>query len=319
MPGSARHSAPPRAPLPTAPRVGVSLVSVASSSPMTMCIAAAAKVPLSQEFNREGPTMKSFSDLLEQHVTRVGIPIRTISKQSKIPHQTLYNWLNGARPRRSRFLKTELNCLADALGLDSEERDELLRAAGCLPQTTRPTTGEVPKMADHSTIPRGWFAAGHSPNAFDMGVMRAEGVDDVGALFLRALPAPPGFGTLMQNFRAEKYLGVRIRFSAETMSIGIVDWAGLWMRVDDDKRESPSFDNMGDRPIKGTTEWTRHDVVLDVPANAVLIAFGVLLDGEGEVRIRNLIFEVVGRDVPTTGKGPTRPQYPDEPLNLDIA
>ena len=107
-------------------------------------------------------------------------------------------------------------------------------------------------MYDHKTIPKGWFPAGHSPKAFDMGVHRTE--HEPPAMFVRALPSPPGFGTVMQTFAAQRYLNQRIRFSAEVRATGVTEWAGLWMRVDDDKHESPSFDNMSDRPIVGTTD-----------------------------------------------------------------
>ena len=37
-----------------------------------------------------------------------------------------------------------------------------------------------------------------------------------------------------------------------------------------------SFDNMQDRSIRGTTDWTRYDVVLNVPENAAMMKFGFL-------------------------------------------
>ncbi len=57
---------------------------------------------------------------------------------------------------------------------------------------------------------------------------------------------------------------------------------------------------MGDRPIKGTSEWKKYDVVLDVPSNSAAINFGILLAGTGEVWVSNLKFEVVDDSVPTT-------------------
>jgi len=41
-----------------------------------------------------------------------------------------------------------------------------------------------------------------------------------------------GFGTLMQDFRADHYQGKRVRFSAFVKTEAAQDWAGLWMRVD---------------------------------------------------------------------------------------
>ncbi len=57
---------------------------------------------------------------------------------------------------------------------------------------------------------------------------------------------------------------------------------------------------MGNRPIKGTTDWKKYKVVLDVPSNSNLINIGILLSGKGEVWVSNLKFEIVDKTVPTT-------------------
>jgi hypothetical protein len=118
----------------------------------------------------------------------------------------------------------------------------------------------------------------------------------------------------MQDFRADKYAGKRVRFSAFAKSDGVGDWAGLWMRVDKDK-DSVAFDNMQDRAIKGTTGWQKYEVVLDVPQDATGIFFGVLLAGPGTVWLNSAKIEVVGLDVPTTGKSS---KLPDGPTNLNF-
>jgi hypothetical protein len=125
-----------------------------------------------------------------------------------------------------------------------------------------------------------------------------------------------GFGRLMQDFRADNYLGKRVRFSAFVKPDGVQSWAaGLWMRVDKDK-DSVAFDNMMDRPIKGTAGWQKYEVVLVVPRDATGIFYGVLLEGTGGVWLNSAKFEVVGADVPTTGgKGS---KLPDAPTNLDF-
>ena len=61
-----------------------------------------------------------------------------------------------------------------------------------------------------------------------------------------------------------------------------------------------AFDNMEDRPIKGTSDWTRYDVVLDVAKEAKGIAFGILLKGEGTVWLSGATFEDVGMEVAST-------------------
>ena len=80
-----------------------------------------------------------------------------------------------------------------------------------------------------------------------------------------------------------------------------MDAPSFWMRVDGDGGHILRFDNMGDRPIKGTCDARRYEIVLDVPVESVGISFGVQLIGRGEVWLSDVRFEVVGMNVKTTG------------------
>ena len=61
-----------------------------------------------------------------------------------------------------------------------------------------------------------------------------------------------------------------------------------------------SFDNMQDRPIVGTTDWQKYEVILDVPEDGAQIAIGIVLSGKGQVWLSNVQFEIVSSRVPTT-------------------
>lgn len=39
----------------------------------------------------------------------------------------------------------------------------------------------------------------------------------------------------------------------------------MWMRVDNKFDDVLQFDNMNNRPITGTTNWNRYEIILDVP------------------------------------------------------
>ena len=129
-----------------------------------------------------------------------------------------------------------------------------------------------------------------------------------------------------QRFKADKWRGKRVRFSAYLKSHQIGEWAGLWMRVDTDTRQSYAFDDSEDRSLTGTTDWTLFEVVLDVPENAAVIFLGAHMFGRGQVWMDDCAFEEVGDDVPATDKyrlrGGHQRQFTisgflnDEPLNL---
>tara|TARA_R110000787_G_scaffold60220_13_gene136636 strand:- start:17774 stop:17980 length:207 start_codon:yes stop_codon:yes gene_type:complete len=50
---------------------------------------------------------------------------------------------------------------------------------------------------------------------------------------------------------------------------------------------------MHDNKILGTTDWTYYEFILNVPKKTSLIAFGALLEGNGEVWFDNLKFEII--------------------------
>lgn len=108
------------------------------------------------------------------------------------------------------------------------------------------------------------------------------------------------FATMMQQFKADKYLGKRIHLSGFIKSKGIDGFCGFWLRMDDSFSNVLQFDNMGNRPITGDTEWNHYAIVLDVPENSASISFGVLLSGRGQAWIDELKFDEVDKNTPTT-------------------
>jgi hypothetical protein len=120
------------------------------------------------------------------------------------------------------------------------------------------------------------------------------------------------FGTLTQAVAADDWRGKRLRLSGWLRSAGVTSGSGgLWLRVDPDL----GFDNMNDRGVRGTTGWSRYEVVLDVPQEATEIAFGALLSGNGTLWVDDLGLEAVGKEVPTTNP---RAHATAAPINLDF-
>jgi hypothetical protein len=170
-------------------------------------------------------------------------------------------------------------------------------------------------------IPTGWKKAGDKPNSYEMGIDKGMGQDGKNAATIKSIDKEiKGFGTLMQQSKPDKYLGKRIRMSAYVKSENVKEWAGLWLRVDQvSSTRYLSFDNMQDRPIKGTTDWKKYEIVLDVPQNSSLLAYGALLSGTGQIWFDNLTFEVVDNSVkPTSSINGGQPSTVDQPTNLDF-
>ncbi len=168
-------------------------------------------------------------------------------------------------------------------------------------------------------IPSGWFAAGSKPRSYEMGTDKGAGQNGLNAATIKSIDKQiTGFGTLMQQSTPTVYLGKRVRMTGYMKSSNVTTWAGLWLRVDQaGSTKSLSFDNMQDRPIKGTTAWTKCEIVLDVPSNASMLAYGALLDGTGQIWFDNIQFEIVDKTVPVTGSTPNGNTL-DGPTNLDF-
>jgi hypothetical protein len=174
-----------------------------------------------------------------------------------------------------------------------------------------------------ASVPAGWNLAGTKPQEYNCSVDPAASYDNQLSLYLKSRQGvqTTGFGTLMQGFSADKYVGKRVHLSGNLKSEGVESWGGLWMRVDDANHprspysSSVAFDNMHDgikdRSIRGTTGWKNYSVVLDVPEGATDIYIGFLLDGPGALWVNGLKVEVVGPEFPVTGKseeGPSKPE-----------
>ena len=165
-------------------------------------------------------------------------------------------------------------------------------------------------------LPTGWFAAGDNPADYEMGSDTSVVHTGKSSGYIRsAKSSPRGFGTLMQMFKADDYQGKRVRLSSYIKAEKVENWAGLWMRVDGPGGAMLGFDNMQNRAIKGTTDWRKYDVVLDVPATSQNIALGILLSGRGEAWIDDVQLEVVGKDVPTTNLKDMNSDLPRQPRN----
>ncbi|MCE2988992.1 MAG: hypothetical protein ACK5UX_15935 [Burkholderiales bacterium] len=165
----------------------------------------------------------------------------------------------------------------------------------------------------------GWMLAGSDPQSYSIGISEKAGRLGGPAGYLQGRGDTDGFGTMMQTFLASQYEGNRVRISAQIKTENLKQAAGLWMRVDGKRGKVLSFDNMMDRPIKGSTDWKRYEIVLDAPSGTERIAFGVLMVDRGHLWVEDVKFEVVSATVPVTTKT-VPPEDPDAraPQNLDF-
>eukprot|EP01129_Flabellula_baltica_P017476 TRINITY_DN969_c0_g1_i4.p1 TRINITY_DN969_c0_g1~~TRINITY_DN969_c0_g1_i4.p1 ORF type:complete len:230 (-),score=41.76 TRINITY_DN969_c0_g1_i4:1377-2066(-) len=162
------------------------------------------------------------------------------------------------------------------------------------------------------SLPNGWFRAGTHPKNYVMGLDCEVWKSPETSAFIkskRGKDVMGQFGTIMQQFFPKSYLGKRlqlsgsIRYECEQNS-----WAAMWMRVDGPLdpatgEKNTLSDTMSDRQLTGNSRglFEEYYIVLDIPKNAVNVAFGFMLHGKGIVWADDFKFEVVPLSVPLTG------------------
>lgn len=177
--------------------------------------------------------------------------------------------------------------------------------------------GEM-NMVEANNTPAGWIMTGDTPSDYETGLDNRIVHSGNYSAFLRSKDERArGFATLMQQIKADRYRGERLRFSAFVKSKEVKGSAGLWMRIDHSSGEVLAFDNMMNRPITGTNEWNHFSIVLDVPVKSEVISFGILLNGQGQVWMDELTFEIVDESVPVTENN-SNEELSSEPVNLNF-
>ncbi len=187
----------------------------------------------------------------------------------------------------------------------------------------------------------GWTLTGNYISFYELAEDKNVRHNGKNAIKVKSIKASTlGFGATYKSTKDESYAGKRIRLSGFLKTEEVKDWAGLWIRVEEkmnykymgsadrqcmevqnlqpkveDTINEPlppkqpatlAFDNMYDcggnnRSIKGTTDWKKYEVVVDVPANSGNIYYGALLSAGGTLWLDDLKIEVVDQSVPITG------------------
>ncbi|MBK5284056.1 MAG: hypothetical protein JJE25_01525 [Bacteroidia bacterium] len=146
------------------------------------------------------------------------------------------------------------------------------------------------------TAPNGWVKKGGAPEKYDAGIDRGAGQNGVNAATIKSIvkdidsKSMDGFASLGQSFNPNKFHGKKIKLSGYIKTKDVTSMASLWMRIDQPTKYS--LENMKNRYVRGNSDWTKCEIILDVPSDAKNIAFGGLLYGTGQMWFDNLKIEV---------------------------
>jgi hypothetical protein len=172
-----------------------------------------------------------------------------------------------------------------------------LTAVGATACTSDKSTG--PSLLDiNPGLPTGWSIVGTNSPTYVVGTDRVTVHGGQTALAIAGTDtARVRFSGVGQFIKADNYLGKRVRLSAWVRHANVLGTdIGLWMRIDG-PGVTQGFDNFSSRPLIGTADWRQVNIILDVPSDAIGIAFGALMSGRGDFLIDDMQFEVI----PATG------------------
>ena len=157
---------------------------------------------------------------------------------------------------------------------------------------------------DVNPVPHGWALAGSNPAPYLVAVDHPETVAGGASATLTSRSGQAdGFGTLMQQIKADEYRGKHVRFTARIKTREVDGRATLWLRVDG-PGNLEVLDNMTapKRYLQGDNDWVENSLVLDVPDGAVAISYGVALHGNGKVWLDEVKLESVDPNISVTTK-----------------
>ncbi|HEY9104022.1 hypothetical protein [Chitinimonas sp.] len=156
-------------------------------------------------------------------------------------------------------------------------------------------------LAKAASLPADWLLAGSRSLEYQIDLDTRNTLSGHGAGSLQHIRGKgDGFGTLMTEFDPADYAGKRVRLSGWLRYRDVTGRTGLWMRADSPDEFASAFYNSQDLKLQGSRDWTRYSVVLDIPADAERLSYGVLLNGRGRVWLDSMALEVVDDAVPVS-------------------
>ena len=198
---------------------------------------------------------------------------------------------------------------------------------GCIPGSTPTLDVDTVEGRLKKGIPQGWEMGGTGWEDYELYTdLEIVHGGKASACLMAFEVEVDRWGMLRQAVSAGGFAGNRVRFSGFVRTNLVEDWCALWMRADSQERRSIAFDNMFERKIEGSTDWKAYSIVLDIPQDAILLQFGGMLVGTGQMWMDDCVLEVVGDSVGTTAdytpsKPHERPVPTDlkpRPVNLDF-
>jgi hypothetical protein len=146
------------------------------------------------------------------------------------------------------------------------------------------TTSFIAYQINPESIPERWASQQSVPNEYEIRLDRGIFHSGKASLLVKSkLDSPKGFAQLSQRLVANYYRGKRLHMSAYLKTEMTRGSARLWWQMIDQEGGVLASEDMSEKPVTGTTGWTKYEFIFDVPHQARDIAFGLIITGKGKV------------------------------------
>ena len=205
------------------------------------------------------------------------------------------------------FVSLTFGCVDEHTGVD-----RLTARVAALEARVASLTPHAPVVADPKPIAEpkppyqapepGWSLSGGGRDAYQVFLDTAVAREGHPTVHLFPLgPTRDKYGTWARGADASKYVGKHVRFTIQTKTHGTTERADFWARVQAPDSPGDGFGLGGHWTyLPAESDWTRREIVLDVPPDADRFNYGVGISGPGEMWFDAPNMEIVGPEVPVT-------------------
>jgi len=196
--------------------------------------------------------------------------------------------------------------LPPAQSAPTQENSVTFRLPTMPPPLPEPNAAPLPEGADQISVPRDWFLRGSAARNYELRSDRQKVLSGnfSAVLSSHAKEIQPNLsGSAVQAVLAAPYVGTRVELSAALRPDENIGGDGsLWIYATDPARVVVGYKSVRVSQGGSSREWQRLHIVMDVPWNAEVIAYGFSLQGKGALWIDDAKLVPVDTSVPTTGR-----------------
>lgn len=187
-----------------------------------------------------------------------------------------------------------ISCTQRNLSKESKVFDILLPSIISFNYTALNLDFEASSFSDNK-VPDKWIIGGDGYSANTDNTTHQNGNASLRITFNNLLKND--FGVFFNLMPLDSVIGKTVRLTGYIKSKDLVDgYAGLWLRVDGEQNGHKvlGFDNMHDRGISGTADWTQVEIEIEIDPSAKAVFFGGLFTGRGTAWFDNLEIYIDG-------------------------